>query len=222
MKLIDNLIQKWNVKCIIFDLDGTLVNTLDYHIEAFKILFKEINRKIPYEEIEDNMGRTPKDTLLSLIPELNFNKKQLEILSKRKEEILTNLLSDIPIFPGSKEILDYLKYQKIIICLASSTPYFNVSKMIENASFSSYFDVIITGEDITIGKPNPEVFLKAVEKAKIDKKHCLIIGDSPHDIEAAKTAGINIIAVATGKHSKEQIKETKPNLLVSSLTDLLE
>lgn len=222
MRYIDSLIQKWKIKCIIFDLDGTLVNTLDKHIEAFRILFKEINRKISYEEIAENMGRTPKDILLTLLPELTSDKNQLENLSRRKEEILTKLLKDITKFPGSIEILDYLKNLKIKICLASSTPLFNVSKMIKNACLSNYFDVIISGEDITIGKPNPEVFLKASEIAKICKEFCLIIGDSPHDIDAAKAAGIKIIAITTGIHTIEQVKEAKPNYIISSLTDLLE
>ncbi|NHK31036.1 MAG: HAD family phosphatase [Asgard group archaeon] len=221
MRLIDTLLQKWKIKCIIFDLDGTLVDTLDKHIEAFKILFKEINHKITYDEIAVNMGRTPKDILLSLKPDLKSDKKRLESLSQRKEEILTTLLTNIPKFPGSKDILEYLKKNGIKLCLASSTPQFNVSKMLKSVGFSNYFDVIITGEDITVGKPNPEVFLKTAKRALINKKFCLIIGDSPHDIEAAKAADIKIIAVTTGKHTVEQVRNAKPSYLISTLNELL-
>jgi HAD superfamily hydrolase (TIGR01549 family) len=221
MTLIDSLIQKWNIKCIIFDLDGTLVDTLDKHIEAFTILFKEINQKITYDEIAVNMGRTPQDTLLTLKPELKSDKKRLKALSLRKEEILTTLLTNIPRFPGSKDILEYLRKTDIKLCLASSTPEFNVSKILKSVGFSEYFDVIITGEDITVGKPNPEVFLKACNRALINKEFCLIIGDSPHDIEAAKAADIKIIAVTTGKHSVEQVRKANPSYLISSLKELL-
>ena len=89
MILIDDCIEKWGIKYIIFDLDGTLVDTLDKHILAFIKLFQENNLSISKERISENMGRTPKDTLLTLIPELKTNQNKLITLANRKEEILT-------------------------------------------------------------------------------------------------------------------------------------
>ncbi len=217
---LKSLLIKWNIKSIIFDLDGTLIDTLDLHIQAFQLLFEEINELIPYEKIAENMGRTPRDTLLTLLPRLQENKNQLEFLAKRKEEILTNLLDHIPKFPGVIELLQYIQKMQLIICLASSTPKYNVMKMLQGASIDHYFQVIITGEDITIGKPNPEIFLKAAEKAGISYETCLVIGDSPHDVIAAKKAGMKIIAVLTGKHSFEEVQKEQPDLLISSLKEL--
>ncbi|NHJ46233.1 MAG: HAD family phosphatase [Asgard group archaeon] len=221
MKLINNLLEKWKIELVIFDLDGTLVNTLDKHIEAFMLLFKEIKQQIPREQIAENMGRTPKDTLLTLLPKLKNDKTRLEILANRKEEILTTLLVEIPKLPGSLETVNYLKNESLKLGLASSTPLFNVRKMIDKAGFGESFDVIITGEDIVIGKPNPEVFLKASQKAGVKRESCLVIGDSPHDIEAAKNAQMKIIAVGTGEHTIEQIKSAQPDLVIKSLTELL-
>ncbi len=222
MVLINNLIEKWGIKCIIFDLDGTLVDTLDKHIEAFAKLFKEINKKIPRKCISENMGRTPKDILLTLIPELKEDRETLGKYAIRKEEILTTLLDIIPLFKGAKEILEYLKEIKIPRALASSTPKFNVDKMLKSAGIYQYFDVIITGEDITVGKPNPEIFLKAMEKSNFTNSECVIIGDSPHDVHAAKNAEMKIIAVNTGKHSFKELHDTKPDIIVRSLIELFE
>ncbi|NHJ31978.1 MAG: HAD family phosphatase [Asgard group archaeon] len=221
MPLIENLIEKWGVKCIIFDLDGTLVDTLDMHILAFVKLFQETNLSIAKERISENMGRTPKDTLLTLIPALKTNQQELLILANRKEEILTTLLEKVPLFNGAKEILEFLMKKKIPLALASSTPKFNVDKMLNSADIFDYFNVIITGEDITFGKPNPEVFLKAAEKGNFTNEECIVIGDSPHDVHAAKNAKMKIIAVNTGKHSFEEIQETKPDTIVKTLKELL-
>ena len=221
MLLIDDLIEKWGIKYIIFDLDGTLVNTLDKHILAFIKLFQENNLSIAKERISENMGRTPKDTLLTLIPELKTNQKKLITFANRKEEILTTLLENIPLFIGAKEILEYLKKVNLPLALASSTPKFNVQKMLISAGINEYFNVIITGEDISVGKPNPEVFLKAAKKGNFSKIECMIIGDSPHDVHAAKNAEMKIIAVNTGTHSYEEIQKSKPNLIVKTLIDLL-
>ncbi|HUT80510.1 MAG TPA: HAD family phosphatase [Candidatus Bathyarchaeia archaeon] len=221
MSLLNSFLLQWKIKGIIFDLDGTLIDTLDKHIQAFQLLFDEINKPITYEKIAENMGRTPRDTLLTLIPELQNDKNQLDFLAKRKEEILTNLLNHIPKFPGAENLLQYVKKLPLTICLASSTPIYNVIKMLQEASIENYFQVIITGEDITIGKPNPEIFLKAAKKGKIPPNQCLVIGDSPHDILAAKKAGMKVIAVTTGKHSVTEVEKENPDLLISSLKELL-
>lgn len=221
MLLIDDYIKKWGIKYIIFDLDGTLVDTLDKHILAFVKLFQENNLSISEERISENMGRTPKDTLLTLIPELKTNENKLITLANRKEEILTTLLENIPLFNGAKEILDYLKKIDLPLALASSTPKFNVQKMLISAGINEYFNVIITGEDISVGKPNPEVFLKAANKGHFSENECMIIGDSPHDVHAAKNAMMKIIAVNTGTHSYEEIQESKADLIVKTLRDLL-
>ncbi|NHJ86492.1 MAG: HAD family phosphatase [Asgard group archaeon] len=221
MTLITELIKKWNITGIVFDLDGTLVNTLDCHIEAFLELFKELGIAIPYIEIVQNMGRTPKDILLTLIPEIVSQNNKLEIYADRKEELLTKLLENVPVINGAIEILSYLKEINVKMCLASSTPMYNVSKMLEKAKIKEYFEAVVTGEDITIGKPNPEVFLIAAKKINAKPESCIIIGDSPHDIEAGKNARMKAIAVATGKHKIETLRECKPDYLIKTLLELI-
>ena len=165
MTLIDDLTKLWNIECIIFDLDGTIIDTLDKHIRAFELLFQEEAIDIPVSRIAENMGRTPKDTLRALIPSIVNDISKHEKYAERKEEILTTLLRDIPILDGTIELLDYLKSKEFKLCLASSTPRFNVIKMLKDTNLLRFFTTIITAEDILIGKPNPDVFLKAAKKA---------------------------------------------------------
>ncbi|MHA1124656.1 MAG: HAD family hydrolase [Candidatus Heimdallarchaeota archaeon] len=221
MTKLETLIENWKTKCIIFDLDGTLVDTLDKHIEAFKILFKELKINIEEARIAENMGRTPKDTLLTLLPELKDDNERLIEYAEKKEEILTTLLDDTECFIGARDLLAKVQELELTIALASSTPKYNVEKMLRSAGISEFFNVIITGEDITIGKPNPEVFLKAAKKAKCSIEHCFVIGDSPHDIEAAKNAQMKIVIVKTGKHTEDQLKAKKPEIIINLLEELL-
>ena len=219
---LETIIEQWHTKCIIFDLDGTLVDTLDKHIEAFMILFKELKIYIEEEKIAENMGRTPKDTLLTLLPELNDDKDRLVNYAEKKEEILTGLLDETECFIGAFELLTKVRSLGLTIALASSTPKYNVEKMLRSAGIFEFFDAIVTGEDITVGKPNPEVFLKAAKKANCPIENCFVIGDSPHDIEAAKNAHMKIVAVKTGKHTEKQLKQKKPEIIIDYLDGLLE
>jgi len=215
------IIEDWQINCVIFDLDGTLVDTLELHMQAFQELFNLEKLEIPYEEIAENMGRTPKDTLLSLLPQLANDHQTLEQLAAKKEQILAKLITKVKKMVGAEAILSLLKKQNLTLCLASSTPIFNVKKILAKANLGQYFDVIVTGEDITIGKPHPEVFLIAAQKGSCSSEHCLVIGDSPHDIKAAKNAGMKIIAIATGKHSKMELEQEQPDYLFPSIEMLL-
>lgn len=221
MNKLESLIKKWDISCIIFDLDGTLVNTLEQHIEAFQILFRKERINISYNQIAEQMGRTPKDTLLSLIPDLKNKTKELESLAIEKENILTNLLDKIELFEGAKETLEFLHKKNYILCLASSTPKFNVMKILSSAKIKDFFHFIVTGEDIKVGKPNPEVFLKAANKANISNEKCLVIGDSTHDVIAARNATMKIIVASTGKHSTKELEKFKPDYISESLMDLI-
>ncbi|MBD3190107.1 MAG: HAD-IA family hydrolase [Candidatus Heimdallarchaeota archaeon] len=221
MVSISTLLQKWNISCVIFDLDGTLTDTLDLHVKAFQILFQELNISIPKDKIEENMGRTPKDTLKTLVPQLVSSEKKLELLADKKEHHLRELLEEIKLFPGAQALIKRTKKLVEKICLASSTPKENVLKILRETSLEKKFDVIVTGEEITIGKPDPQIFEKAAKKANKSRKECLVIGDSTHDILAAKQANMKIIAVTTGKHSPEQLKRFDPNIIINSLTELL-
>jgi len=220
-KLLLQLVKKWGIDCIIFDLDGTLVDTLEFHIKAFQQLFAEKGLKISYDKIAENMGRTPKDTLLSLLPNLVDAPKKLEMLTQEKEQKLSKLLTTVYKLPGAEEILKLLKANHKTLCLASSTPSYNVKKILEATTLKVYFDAIVTGEDISVGKPNPEVFLVAAKKGRCSIDSCLVIGDSTHDIKAAKNAGMKVIAVASGKHSKVELEQEQPDFLVQTLKTLI-
>ena len=221
MNKLSQIIDDWKLSCIIFDLDGTLTDTLDLHIKAFEMLFQELEVVVPKEKIRENMGRTPKDILLTLTPNLVVEEKNLTSYANRKEEILSTLFDEVRTFAGAKKLVEQTRIRGITSCLASSTPEFNVKKILQAIKFEGFFDYIITGEDISIGKPHPQAFLEASRKAKRKPEECCVIGDSIHDVLAAQRAGMKIVAVTTGKHTIEQLKELNPDMVISSLQELL-
>jgi len=218
---IEALVATWGVKCVVFDLDGTLVDTLDMQVEAFMRVAKEAGVEASRNNVEQNMGRTPKDVLRIIVPGIKGSK--LTYYAQRKEDILTELIEegDVHPLPGAVELLGRLKQSNLPIVLASSTTLGNVGKILQAAGLARYIDGMVTAEDIVMGKPDPEVFIKAAAKGGSDPGHSLVIGDSVHDIAGAIGAGCLTIAVASGKHTPEQLSGLKPNLIVSNLTMLL-
>ncbi|MGQ9515210.1 MAG: HAD family hydrolase [Thermoproteota archaeon] len=219
MVTIKDIIEQWGIKCVILDLDGTLVDTLEIHVEAFLRVAREIGVDVPREHIEQNMGRTSIDILRTILPEIEG--PDLAYYAKRKEDIFTEILGDAHRLPGAYEILRELKRCGLPLVLASSTTLRNVKKILQLAGLSGYIDKMVTAEDVVVGKPNPDVFIRAAAKVGVSPKQSLVIGDSIHDIAAAMAAGCLTIAVASGMHTIEQLSVLKPNLIVHNLTELL-
>jgi HAD superfamily hydrolase (TIGR01549 family) len=216
---IETMIERLKIKCVIFDLDGTLVDTLELHVEAFLRVVRGMGIEVPRDRIEQNMGRTAKDVLRTIVP--GIDDAGLAYYAEMKEDILTELLGEIHPLPGSVELLMRLKNLGVPLVLASSTTSVNVIKILQVTGLIDYFDRMVTAENIATGKPDPDVFIKAAAKGGAQPNYCLVIGDSIHDIAAALGAGCIAVAVASGKHTREQLSALGPKLTVSDLTELL-
>ena len=226
MKIIDSILKQ-NIKGIIFDLDGTLINTLHHHVEAFEKSFNDLNYDIDRRIIEHNMGRTPWDIPRDIL----FNKeiddlsdKEIKIINKiatiKMDYYHQTLEGKIPLQDGTNKILSYLKNKKIKMAVCSSTPRINVLSILNKVNIFHYFDEIITGDDVKVGKPNPKAYLLAVKKLGLKNDECFLIGDSVHDIQAGINGNIKSIAVCTGFHSKEELLGKNPDLIINNLIEL--
>jgi len=216
---IATIINLWGIRCVILDLDGTLVDTLKIQVDAFLRTTKEMGVEVPRDQIEQNMGRTAIDILRTIVPGIGGS--ELAYYARRKEEILAELLGEVHPLPGAVELLRELKRCGLPVVLASSTTFENVMKILQVSGLVEYIERMVTAEDVVLGKPNPDVFIKAAAKGDAEPRHSLVIGDSIHDIAAAIAAGCFTIAVASGMHTVEQLRELKPNLIVGDLNDLL-
>ncbi|MBO3803641.1 MAG: HAD family phosphatase [Candidatus Brockarchaeota archaeon] len=219
MPSIGAIIERWGIECVILDLDGTLVDTLGIHVEAFVRVAKEIGADVPVELIEQNMGRTAADVLRAIVPEIS--ESELAFYAKRKEDVLAQLLGEVRPLPGAAELLKELKRLGLPVVLASSTTLENVEKILKASGLAGFFERMVTAEDVAEGKPNPDVFVKAAAKGGASTSKSLVIGDSIHDVAAAMAAGCFTIAVASGKHTVDQLRGLKPNLVAKELAELL-
>ncbi|MHA1695107.1 MAG: HAD family hydrolase [Candidatus Helarchaeota archaeon] len=224
---LKNKILNNRIKGFIFDLDGTLINTLKYHVQAFLKAFNESSYTIDKKIIEQNMGRTPWDIPSDILFNKNFNslggteKKVVKKIASKKIKYYHEFLEgDIPVQNGAIKLLKYFKSNNYKLAVCSSTPQINVNYILKKVKLFDFFDVIITGDNIKIGKPNPAAYLLAVNHLHLKKEECIIIGDSIHDIKAGKNGGIMCISVCTGFHSKDQLKSEAPDLLVNDLEEL--
>lgn len=183
------------MKAAILDFDGVIADTERTKFETVNMLLSREGLKIEKEDFSSFIGKKTGNILREKFPSLSSVKSR-EIAEKRREMELSNINS-IKLIPGIRELLTYMKdeHYRIAICTGSRKPF--VMRILEKNSLTQYFNVIVTGEDFSSSKPNPEGFLIALERLGAQKENCIIIEDSPAGLQAAKSAGIKSYAIET-------------------------
>ena len=189
-------------KGIIFDMDGTIVDSLPYHYKAWKIFFKENKVENFSEKLKDYKGGGTLDLLTTVLGN-NYSKKELKSMVDDKEIIFRDIYKNnvIPI-EGFIQMLESIKSQKILVGLASNAIRKNVKMILNELKIYNEFESIICGDEVENGKPNPEMFNKTAKIFKLDKKDCLIFEDSIEGLQGAVNSGIDAIGVKSSSSDK--------------------
>ncbi len=215
------LIKFENIEGMLFDLDGTLVDTLNLHILAFKDILKEYDIKIKDGELEKLMGRTPQDIFRIYLPELSDS--ELWQLSIRKEEYLYSLVespSEIIVNQGVRSLLHELGEKNIKRVVISSSHRSLVNRLLSNVNLTEFFETMVCGDDVKKGKPDPEPFSKGADRTGLSSAKIIAIGDSIYDFLSASSAGLHFIGITTGKTSCEKFYNNNCNSVINSFFDI--
>lgn len=205
-------------KAIIFDLDGTLIDSIPAHVHAYqKLATDEFGIYLEQESILKHFGRTTQDIISALLP---VYEKDLDVLVKKKQSFYREAFNSVKLLPGVKEVLHAIKGKNIRCALGTSSSRRNVDVVLKK--FCLEFDVIITGEDVECGKPCPDTFLEIVQRLNLSPKDCLVIGDAVYDIIAAKKAGMKAIGVLTGSTKRNEMKTTDADAVFENLLEFME
>ncbi len=208
------------LKAFIFDWDGVVIDSAFLHRKSWEELSKELGKDLPENHFELGFGKRNQ----TIIPEiLDWSDDDFEIdkWGKRKEAIYRQLgeQEGIQLQPGIKGFLADLSRHSYLTCVATSTERKNVLLAMQQHGLEPYFHGVVSSEDVTLGKPDPEVFIKAALKLGCTNTECVVFEDSPHGILAAQRAHMKTIALTTS-HSKDAFEQLKPDLIISSFENL--
>jgi beta-phosphoglucomutase len=198
---------------LIFDMDGVLVDSAQPHFDSWQRLAGEIDRDMPEDGFRKTFGRQNRD-IIPLVFGIH-DPETVERLSVRKEEIYREVIrEEVPAFDGAVELVRACHEDGYKLAIGSSGPPENVDQVLEGMGIADCFDVRITSEQVTRGKPDPQVFVLAAEAMGIPAKDCAVLEDAPHGVEAAIGAGAKAIAL-TGGYPRDQL--AKAHLIIDSL-----
>lgn len=204
---------------IIFDWDGVIIDSAVQHEISWERLAAEEGKPLPPDHFKLGFGRKNE----WIIPELlGWTRDQAEVrrLSLRKEALYREIVVErgLEALPGVHTFLDRLKAAGIPCCIGSSTHRENILTILGVLRFEGYFADMVTAEDVSHGKPDPEVFLKAAAKIKRSPSRCIVFEDAHAGIEAAGAGGMKVVGVAT-THALDALAE-KVDRVVHRLDEL--
>jgi beta-phosphoglucomutase len=201
---------------VIFDMDGVLVDSFAAHLESWWQLAAELRQSLTDDQIASTFGRTSRDIIRMLFDVQDD--PTIHKLDHRKEELYRGLIRGrVPVMPGAVEFVKDCRAAGMRLAVGSSGPAENVRLVCDEMGVSDHFSALVTGDDITHGKPDPEVFLIAARRLGLESQQCVVIEDAPVGIEAARRARMKNIGLV-GAYTGESLASA--SLVVASLGEL--
>jgi len=205
------------LKAIIFDMDGVIINSEPLHFEIEMGLLEELGGKISKEEYETFVGTTDYHMWSTFKDRFNLKPSVEELMNIKKERFIQNI-QRIELVDNFKEFMLMIHDEEYSMALASSNNKMAVDSIIEKFGLRKYLKVAISGDDVTNGKPDPEIFLKASEKMNIEPHECLVIEDAANGVIAAKAAGMKCIGLQNKNSGNQDLSEA--DLVVNNFNKL--
>lgn len=202
-----------NPRAVLWDLDGTLIDSADYHWQAWQAELLQHGYSLREEEFASCFGKR-NDTILRMWLRPDLPDVEIARISESKEARYRVHLraGGLALLPGVENWLQRLKRAGWRQAIATMTGIANLEAILEVVAMRQYFQAFATAEDAARGKPEPDIFLHAAQRLGVPPERCIVVEDSPAGIEAARRAGMRCIAVGAGSASGD--------VSVGSLADL--
>jgi beta-phosphoglucomutase len=189
-----------NRRAVIFDLDGVLVSTDEFHYRAWKQMASEENIPFSRSVNEKLRGISRMESLEIILKNSSkkYSPSQKADLAERKNRYYKKLLEGLSpesVLPGVLDLLDGLKQQRFQIAVGSSSK--NAPYILQKTGLDRFFDAAVDGSEIRKSKPDPEVFLLAAKKLGVPPGSCVVVEDAPAGILAAKAGGMAAVGIGS-------------------------
>jgi beta-phosphoglucomutase family hydrolase len=199
-----------NIRAVIFDLDGTIVDSEPNYFEADKKLFAEYNITNYSQEMKNKyIGIGSRQMMEEIKRDYQLDEMVEVLLNKKNQYYLELARSNTVVYPEMLALLKLLKNNNYPLALASGSSPGAIEFVLSVTGLKDFFGVVLSAEEVKKGKPEPDIFLEAAKQLGISPRKCVVIEDSPYGVEAAKSAGMYCVALPyiCGENLQDSFRE---------------
>jgi pyrophosphatase PpaX len=205
-----------DIRAVLFDIDGTLLDTFEYIYGAFEHTFDVHGIvRLSREEISQLMGRTLEDVYATMAPG-----RDAVAFAETHRKFQEQNVDLAKLFPHTKMVLDALKQRGFKLATITTRSNRTSILSLEQNGIAGYFDAVVSLEDVVRHKPDPEPLLKALHAIDLTPADAIMVGDTSADIMAGKNAGTKTVAALYG-FGGERLHDLQPDYAIADLKDLL-
>ncbi|MCR1918690.1 HAD family phosphatase [Frisingicoccus caecimuris] len=211
-----------DIKAVLFDLDGTLVESMSMWGDIDVDYLKKFHIPVPEGLQKAIEGLSMYQTAVYFKENFAIEDSLEEIMDEWNRMAYEKYTTEIPLKPGARAFLNGLKDKNIPCGIATSNSRILTEAILKSHQVENYFSVMVTGDEITNGKPDPEVYLEAAKKMGVAPEHCLVFEDIPFGIIAGKRAGMTVCAVEDAYSMKDMEEKIRlADFYIKSYEELL-
>jgi beta-phosphoglucomutase len=205
---------------IIWDVDGTLVDTAELHFDSWVKLAAELGKPFTRADFAATFGRRNPEIIHQLFGD--YPADQVAELGERKERYYrAEAAQGVSLLPGVRSLLEQFSQRGIPQAIGSSAPRNNLELILDLTDSRKFFQGVVAMEDTQRGKPDPQVFLVAAARVGREPGRCIVFEDAVAGVQAAKAGGMRCVAVRfVGHHSEESLRKAGADLVTISLAEL--
>lgn len=204
---------------VIFDVDGVLIDSYAPHFQSWRTVTREYG--IDYSEamFARGFGRTSREIIAGDWNLPDLSPEDISRIDEEKEAAFRQIVADdFPRMPGATSLIRRLWEEGFAVAVGSSGPAKNVALAVERLEITAYLSASVTGDDVTRGKPDPQIFLRAAEKLGVSPERCAVVEDAPAGIEAAHRAGMACVGFPSTGRTPADVQPAE--LIIKELADL--
>jgi beta-phosphoglucomutase len=195
-----------NPVAAIFDMDGVLVDTYHAHFRSWLEMAVPEGLRFSEQEFAPTFGRTSREIIAHFWGKDRYDDARIAELDRRKEAAFRRIIAeDFPAMPGAVDLLRSLHKAGFRLAVGSSGPPENVQLVVDKLGARDLLGAIVTGEDVSRGKPDPQVFLLAAERLDVAPARCAVIEDAPAGVAAANAAGMTSVGLLSTGRTPEDL-----------------
>lgn len=212
--------MKQNIKCVIFDMDGVIIDSEQLHKKAYFETFESLGVDVSEDLYSSLTGSSTLNAFQKLVSHFNLNQNPEDLVLDKRRRYVNFFENDpnLKLINGVEDIIRYFYKKGYTLVLASSSAMVNINRVFNRFNLHQYFKAKISGADLKASKPHPEIFEKAADLGEANRDECIVIEDSDNGIKAANDANIFVVGYNNPLVTNQTLKNA--DMVISDYVEL--